>query len=181
MCSVVEHRMPPDKFSPSAVSDSLQHVPERATIVAIYKHLVVGCAILSSPVETYITYLAVRAGWENVQIATYAALSSILEIVDTRSLSVMLFHLIDRNPYKDITLHVSANNPAMVRDYPSLVIKFPNHYPKATLQSVWFQGRRIHRRLLRRLPRPAVTDVKKCVPFTAPPLGPQTRVRGANS
>jgi len=27
----------------------------------------------------------------------------------------MLFHLIDRNPNKDITLHVSANNPAMVR------------------------------------------------------------------
>jgi hypothetical protein len=26
----------------------------------------------------------------------------------------MLFHLIDRNPNKDITLHVSANNPAMV-------------------------------------------------------------------
>ena len=41
--------------------------------------------------------------------------SSILEIIDTRSLSAMLFHLIDRNPNKDITLHVSANNPAMVR------------------------------------------------------------------
>jgi hypothetical protein len=52
------------------VSDSLQHVPEKATIVAMYKRLVVGCAILSSPVETYITYLAVRAGWENAQIAT---------------------------------------------------------------------------------------------------------------
>lgn len=52
------------------VSDSLQHEPEKATIVAMYKRLVVGCAILSSPVETYITYLAVRAGWENAQIAT---------------------------------------------------------------------------------------------------------------
>jgi hypothetical protein len=52
------------------VSDSLQHVPEKATIVAMYKRLVVGCAVLSSPVETYITYLAVRAGWENAQIAT---------------------------------------------------------------------------------------------------------------
>ncbi|KAH9987151.1 hypothetical protein BJV74DRAFT_774271 [Russula compacta] len=79
------------------VSDSLQHVPEQATIVAMYKRLVVGCAILSSPVETYITYLAVRAGWENAQIAT-----------------AMLFHLINRNPNKDITLHVSANNPAML-------------------------------------------------------------------
>src|SRR6266852_5799675 len=52
------------------VSDSLHHGPEKATIVAMYKCLVVGCAILSSPVETYITYLAVRAGWENAQIAT---------------------------------------------------------------------------------------------------------------
>ncbi|KAI0281106.1 Cupredoxin [Russula aff. rugulosa BPL654] len=79
------------------ISDSLQHEPEKATIVAMYKRLVVGCAILSSPVETYITYLAVRAGWENAQIAT-----------------TMLFHLINRNPNKDITLHVSTNNPAMV-------------------------------------------------------------------
>ncbi|KAH9962685.1 hypothetical protein BC827DRAFT_1129978 [Russula dissimulans] len=79
------------------VSDSLQHVPEQATIVAMYKRLVVGCAILSSPVETYITYLAVRAGWENAQIAT-----------------TMLYHLINRNPNKDIILHVSANNPAML-------------------------------------------------------------------
>ncbi|KAH9039269.1 hypothetical protein EDB85DRAFT_2141216 [Lactarius pseudohatsudake] len=79
------------------VSDSLRHTPEQATIVAMYKRLLVGCAILSSPAETYITYLAVRAGWENAQIAT-----------------VMLFHLISRNPNKDITLHVSANNPAML-------------------------------------------------------------------
>ncbi|KAH8996113.1 hypothetical protein EDB86DRAFT_1037800 [Lactarius hatsudake] len=79
------------------VSDSLRHMPEQATIVAMYKRLLVGCAILSSPAETYITYLAVRAGWENAQIAT-----------------AMLFHLISRNPNKDITLHVSANNPAML-------------------------------------------------------------------
>ncbi|KAA1468905.1 hypothetical protein DENSPDRAFT_547940 [Dentipellis sp. KUC8613] len=79
------------------VSDSLQYQPEQATIVALYKRLVVGCAFLSSPQETYITYLAVRPGWENAQIATS-----------------MLYHLITRNPNKDITLHVSANNPAML-------------------------------------------------------------------
>ncbi|KAF8273202.1 hypothetical protein EI94DRAFT_1677151 [Lactarius quietus] len=79
------------------VSDSLCHVPEQATIVAMYKRLLVGCAILSSPAETYITYLVVRPGWENAQIA-----------------STMLFHLISRNPNKDITLHVSTNNPAML-------------------------------------------------------------------
>src|SRR5712691_8461033 len=60
--------------------------------------------------------------------------------------------------------------------YPSVVIKLPDRYPKATLQSFWFQGRRIHCRLLRRLPRPAVTDVQKCVPFTATPLNLQKRI-----
>ncbi|TFY83649.1 hypothetical protein EWM64_g373 [Hericium alpestre] len=79
------------------VSDSLQYGPRQATIVATSKRLVVGCAFLSSPQETYITYLAVRPGWDNAQIATS-----------------MLYHLITRNPNKDITLHVSANNPAML-------------------------------------------------------------------
>jgi hypothetical protein len=31
--------------------------------------------------------------------------------------STMLYHLIMLNPHKDITLHVAANNPAMVRFY----------------------------------------------------------------
>ncbi|KAF9266791.1 hypothetical protein L218DRAFT_750705 [Marasmius fiardii PR-910] len=79
------------------VSDSLDYSPEKCTIVALYKKLVVGVAILSSPRETYITYLAVKSGWDNSQIATW-----------------MLYHLITLNPGKDITLHVSANNPAML-------------------------------------------------------------------
>ncbi|EPQ56734.1 hypothetical protein GLOTRDRAFT_105554 [Gloeophyllum trabeum ATCC 11539] len=79
------------------VSDSLQYSPEKCTVVAVYKKLVVGVAFLSSPQETYITYLAVRTGWENAQIATN-----------------MLYHLITLNPNKDITLHVSVNNPAML-------------------------------------------------------------------
>ncbi|KAJ7780212.1 hypothetical protein DFH07DRAFT_794173 [Mycena maculata] len=79
------------------VRDSLDYSPERCTIVAAYDRLVVGVAILSSPRETYITYLAVRAGWDNAQIAT-----------------TMLYHLITLNPHQDITLHVSANNSAML-------------------------------------------------------------------
>ncbi|EGN95100.1 hypothetical protein SERLA73DRAFT_187406 [Serpula lacrymans var. lacrymans S7.3] len=79
------------------VSDSFQHSPERCTVVAAYKNLVVGAALLSSPQETYITYLSVRAGWDNSQIAT-----------------TMLYHLISLNPNKDITLHVSASNPAVL-------------------------------------------------------------------
>ncbi|KAL6304548.1 hypothetical protein BKA93DRAFT_266924 [Sparassis latifolia] len=77
------------------VSDSLQYTPEKCTIVATYKQLVVGAAFLSSPQETYITYLAVRAGWENSQIATYVVPCVVYSI-------------------KDITLHVSINNPAML-------------------------------------------------------------------
>ncbi|KAF8491792.1 hypothetical protein JB92DRAFT_3085086 [Gautieria morchelliformis] len=79
------------------VSDSLRYSPTRCTIVATYKRLVVGAALLSSPEETYLTYLVVRPGWEDVNIA-----------------SVMLYHLITANPRKDITLHVSASNPAML-------------------------------------------------------------------
>ncbi|KAI1793494.1 hypothetical protein LXA43DRAFT_218154 [Ganoderma leucocontextum] len=79
------------------VTDSLDYSPEKSTIVAMYKQLVVGAAFLSSPQETYITYLAVRSGWESSQIATS-----------------MLYHLISLNPHKDITLHVSINNPAML-------------------------------------------------------------------
>ncbi|KAL4266062.1 N-acetyltransferase domain-containing protein [Pleurotus pulmonarius] len=80
-----------------SVSDSLDYSPERCTVVACYKRLVVGVAILSSPQETYITYLAVKTGWEGSKIATN-----------------MLYHLISMNPGKDISLHVSANNPAML-------------------------------------------------------------------
>ncbi|KAG6333042.1 hypothetical protein ID866_6050 [Astraeus odoratus] len=79
------------------VSDSLKYSPERCTVIAMYGYLVVGAAFLSSPQETYITYLVVRAGWDNSHIATK-----------------MLYNLISLNPHRDITLHVSANNPAML-------------------------------------------------------------------
>ncbi|TCD71802.1 hypothetical protein EIP91_003145 [Steccherinum ochraceum] len=79
------------------VTDSLDYSPEQCTIIATYKKLVVGAAFLSSPQETYITYLAVKPGFENAQIATS-----------------MLYHLISLNPHKDIILHVSTTNPAML-------------------------------------------------------------------
>ncbi|KAJ3548910.1 hypothetical protein NM688_g5239 [Phlebia brevispora] len=79
------------------VSDALQYSPEQCTVVAMYKNLVVGVALLSSPLETYITYLAVKPGWDNAHIAT-----------------TMLYHLISLNPRKDIILHVSINNPAVL-------------------------------------------------------------------
>ena len=104
----------------------------------MYKHLLVGCAILSSPAETYITYLAVRAGWENAQIATCVWHLLILKPFIRSSISAMLFHLISRNPNKDITLHVSANNPAMVGPlrFPSLRVPDPNPKSCSTIALV---------------------------------------------
>ena len=85
-------------------------------MIAMYGHLVVGAAFLSSPQEAYITYLAVRAGWENAQIATYVAFSLSHDNSDSpRTPRTMLYHLIALHPHRDITLHVSANSPAMVR------------------------------------------------------------------
>jgi len=99
------------------VSDALHYAPERCTVIAMYGHLVVGAAFLSSPQETYITYLAVRAGWENAQIATYVAFFSVSMAARTHfdPFRTMLYHLIALHPHRDISLHVSANNPAMVR------------------------------------------------------------------
>jgi len=59
---------------PQPVSDSLEFSPEQCTVVACYKRLVVGVTIMSSPQETYITYLAVKAGWDKAQIARLARL-----------------------------------------------------------------------------------------------------------
>ncbi|KAJ3368919.1 Cysteine-rich protein 2-binding protein [Allomyces arbusculus] len=71
------------------VSESLQY-PEFG-VVAVYKKLVVGCA-LASP-DGYLAYLAVLPGWTNAGIASF-----------------MLYWIAPR----DVTLHVSASNPAMI-------------------------------------------------------------------
>jgi hypothetical protein len=106
------------------VKDSLQYSPKQCTVVASYKRLVVGVALLSSPQETYITYLAVKVGWENAQIATWAIIRirfSRREVSHWHT-STMLYHLITLNPNKDITLHVSANSPAMVGKFFFLIL-----------------------------------------------------------
>ncbi|KAI8928577.1 hypothetical protein BC831DRAFT_397374 [Entophlyctis helioformis] len=66
------------------------------SVVALYKRLVVGCAFMTP--EGYITYIMVVPGWDGCGIA-----------------SRMLFHLIEaRSASLDVTLHVSANNRAML-------------------------------------------------------------------
>lgn len=86
-------------------------------MVAVYKKIVIGVAILSSPDETYLTYLAVRSGWENCRIATHVSFQQdvVVHIVTLNVSRTMLYHLIALNPNKDITLHVSASSPAMVK------------------------------------------------------------------
>ncbi|KAF9958487.1 hypothetical protein BGZ65_001410 [Modicella reniformis] len=75
------------------MTEALQY-PEYSVVV-LYKRLVVGCAFMTP--EGYITYVAVSAGWEKAGIGQF-----------------MLYHLIQASEGKDITLHVSANNPAMI-------------------------------------------------------------------
>ncbi|KAI8087925.1 uncharacterized protein B0P05DRAFT_530696 [Gilbertella persicaria] len=75
------------------VSESLLF-PE-FSIVALYKRRVIGCAFMTP--EAYITYFAVDPGWTNASIGQF-----------------MLYHLFQTAISKDITLHVSANNNAMI-------------------------------------------------------------------
>ncbi|KAI8969089.1 hypothetical protein BDF20DRAFT_916484 [Mycotypha africana] len=65
------------------------------SIVALYKRHVIGCAFMTP--EAYITYFAVDSGWRNANIGQF-----------------MLYHLFQTAISKDITLHVSANNNAMI-------------------------------------------------------------------
>lgn len=79
------------------MSDALSY-PD-FTVVALYKKLVIGCAFLVPDAchnEAYISFLAVRPGWDRSGIASF-----------------MLYHLTQTSHGKDMTLHVSASNPAV--------------------------------------------------------------------
>ena len=65
------------------------------SVVVCYRKLVIGCAFMTP--EAYITYIAVRPEFRNLKIGSF-----------------MLFHLIQTCQGKDVTLHVSATNPAMI-------------------------------------------------------------------
>ncbi|CAG8679338.1 1746_t:CDS:2, partial [Paraglomus brasilianum] len=76
------------------VGENLQY-PE-FSIIALYKRLVIGCGFVTP--AGYVTYLAVSAGWEKSGIGKF-----------------MLYWLIQKcKGKKDVTLHVSANNNAMI-------------------------------------------------------------------
>lgn len=80
------------------VSEALEH-PDFSCI-AMYKQLVIGFAFLLpnvSVTEAYITFLFVHPDWRRAGIGKF-----------------MLYHLIQTCSGKDIVLHVSANNPAVI-------------------------------------------------------------------
>ncbi|RZC33691.1 cysteine-rich protein 2-binding protein [Asbolus verrucosus] len=67
--------------------------------VVLYKKLIVAFAFLVPNVkytENYVSFIFTRPGWRNVGIGKF-----------------MLYHLIQTSLGKDITLHVSINNPAL--------------------------------------------------------------------
>ncbi|XP_071440011.1 cysteine-rich protein 2-binding protein [Hetaerina americana] len=80
------------------LSDCLQY-PDFSCVV-MYRKLIVGFAVMVPDVqhnEAYISFLFTRPEWRRAGIATF-----------------MLYHLIQTCMGKDITLHVSATNPAII-------------------------------------------------------------------
>lgn len=70
------------------------------TCVVLYKKLVIGFAILVPDVgynEAYISFILTRPEWRSAGIGTF-----------------MLYHLIQTCMGRDVTLHVSATNPALI-------------------------------------------------------------------
>ena len=132
----------------------------------MYGHLVVGAAFLSSPQETYITYLVVRAGWENAQIATYftffffrcrrLGLNSIL----AEQCCTILLRSIHIGTLPSTFLRITRRWCVIFR-------KRSYRRWSVVVQPVRIQGGRVHRRVLRSLSRYASEDVHECVSATS--------------
>ncbi|XP_044263521.1 cysteine-rich protein 2-binding protein isoform X2 [Tribolium madens] len=95
--------------------------------VVLYRKLIVGFAFLVPNVkytENYISFIFTRPGWRNVGIGKF-----------------MLYHLIQTSLGKDITLHVSINNPALFLyqkfgfKVEAVVLNFYDKYIRETSES----------------------------------------------
>uniref|UniRef100_A0A3P9NDQ2 Cysteine-rich protein 2-binding protein n=1 Tax=Poecilia reticulata TaxID=8081 RepID=A0A3P9NDQ2_POERE len=87
-----------DSFWPVDLSECLQY-PD-FSVVALYRKVVVGFGFMVPDVkysEAYISFLLVHPEWRRAGIGTF-----------------MIYHLIQTCMGKDVTLHVSASNPAML-------------------------------------------------------------------
>ncbi|KAG7176607.1 Cysteine-rich protein 2-binding protein-like 2 [Homarus americanus] len=91
------HRNEPD-WCPPPLSEVLQY-PDH-TCVVLYHNLVVGFGVLVPDIDynlAYLSFLLVHPEWRRAGIATF-----------------VLYHLIQTCMGKDVTLHVSATNPALI-------------------------------------------------------------------
>merc|ERR1712083_460975 len=80
------------------MSDALEY-PEFSCVV-LYRKLVVGFGVVvpdTGWTENYLSYFMVHPDWSGAGIG-----------------SLMLYHLIECSAGKDLTLHVSASNPALI-------------------------------------------------------------------
>lgn len=80
------------------LSECLQY-PDFSCVV-LYKKLIIGCAFMVPDVkcnEAYISFIMVHPDWRRAGIGSF-----------------MIYHLIQTCLGKDVTLHVSANSPAMI-------------------------------------------------------------------
>lgn len=126
-CYLQEHHLPAVNnlvshfFWPVDLSECLQY-PD-FTCVVLYGKLVVGCACMTPDVkvnEAYISFLVVHPDFQRCSIG-----------------KIMLYHLIQSCMGKDITLHVSVDNPAMLL-YHTMGFKaerycldfYTNYYPE---------------------------------------------------
>lgn len=103
-CYLQEHHLPAVNnfvshfFWPVDLCECLQY-PD-FTCVVLYGKLVIGCGFMTPDVkvnEAYISFLAVHPDFQHCSIGT-----------------IILYHLIQSCMGKDVTLHVSVDNPAML-------------------------------------------------------------------
>lgn len=104
-CYLQEHHVPvvniliQEHFWPGVDVNECTQYPD-FTVVALYGHLIIGCGFLTpdvKPCEAYISFLLVHPDFQRAGIATF-----------------MLYHLIQTCMGKDVTLHCSVDNPAVL-------------------------------------------------------------------
>lgn len=104
-CYLQEHHVPvvnsliQEHFWPGVDVNECTQYPD-FTVVALYGHLVIGCGFLTpdvKPCEAYISFLLVHPDFQRAGIATF-----------------MLYHLVQTCMGKDVTLHCSIDNPAVL-------------------------------------------------------------------
>ncbi|KAK8384262.1 hypothetical protein O3P69_009193 [Scylla paramamosain] len=104
-CYVTARHIPPMNqlarhfFWPGIDLSEVLQYPDH-TCVVLYRRLVVGFGVVVPDTgynEAYLSYLLVHPEWRRVGIASF-----------------VLYHLIQTCPGKDVTLHVSATNPALI-------------------------------------------------------------------